>query len=118
MQVEGCSASSFVTAGGRVEIVIVEPLERRWGHKISKRGHWRDSLRSSKKRSVSTPGLRWMSMALVVTLSWTRVRWALPDFACPAHHAQGQQSAQETTQDADSPGAANGPGRPSLASQP
>lgn len=70
--------SSFVTAGGRVEIVIDETLERRWGHKISKRGHWRDSLRSSKKRSVSTPGLRWMSMALVVTLPWTRVRWALP----------------------------------------
>ena len=60
--------SSFVTAGGRVEIVIDETLERRWGHKISKRGHWRDSLRSSKKRSVSTPGLLWMSMALVVTL--------------------------------------------------
>ena len=70
--------NSFVTVGGSVEIVIDETLERRWGRKISKRGHWRDSLRLSKKRSVSTPGLRWVTMALVVTLPWTNRRWALP----------------------------------------
>src|SRR5437763_1457374 len=70
--------SSLVTAGGSVEIVIDETLERRWGSKISKRGHWRDSLRSSKKRSVSTSGLRWVTMALVVSLPWTKQHWALP----------------------------------------
>src|SRR5256885_16499148 len=70
--------SSFVTAGGSVEIVIDETLERRWGRKISKRGHWRDSLLSSKERSVSTSGLRWVTMAVVVTLPWTKLRWALP----------------------------------------
>src|SRR2546425_9548150 len=69
---------TFVHAGGTVEIVIDETLERRWGHKISKRGHWRDSLRSSKEHSVSTSGLRWITMALVVTLPWTKLRWALP----------------------------------------
>lgn len=70
--------NSFVRAGGSVEIVIDETLERRWGPKISKRGHWRDSLRSSKEHSVSTPGLRWVTMALVVSLPWTKSRWALP----------------------------------------
>jgi DDE superfamily endonuclease len=70
--------SSFVTAGGSVEIVIDETLERRWGRKISKRGHGRDSLLSSKERSVSTSGLRWVTMAVVVTLPWTKLRWALP----------------------------------------
>src|SRR5947209_17371966 len=69
---------TFVRAGGTVEIVIDETLERRWGRKISKRGHWRDSLRSSKQRSVSSSGLRWITMALVVTLPWTKLRWALP----------------------------------------
>ncbi len=69
---------TFVRAGGTVEIVIDETLERRWGRKISKRGHWRDSLRSSKERSVSTSGLRWVTMALVVSLPWTKQRWALP----------------------------------------
>ena len=62
---------TFVRAGGTVEIVIDETLERRWGGKISKRGHWRDSLRSSKEKSVSTSGLRWVTMALVVRLPWT-----------------------------------------------
>src|SRR5947209_4367446 len=70
--------NSFVTAGGSVEIVIDETLERRWGRKINKRGHWRDSLRSSKEHSVSSSGLRWVTMALVVTLPWTKRRWALP----------------------------------------
>jgi hypothetical protein len=69
---------TFVRAGATVEIVLDETLERRWGRKISKRGHWRDSLRSSKERSVSTSGLRWVSMALVVSLPWTKQRWALP----------------------------------------
>src|SRR2546423_777258 len=69
---------TFVCAGGTIEIVIDETLERRWGRKISKRGHWRDSLRSSKEKSVSTSGLRWITMALVVTLPWTKRRWALP----------------------------------------
>jgi len=63
---------TFVRAGGTVEIVIDETLERRWGPKISKRGHWRDSLRSSKKHAVSPSGLRWVTMALVVRLPWTR----------------------------------------------
>ena len=69
---------TFVRTGGTVEIVMDETLERRWGRKISKRGHWRDSLRSSKERSVSTSGLRWVTMALVVSLPWTKQRWALP----------------------------------------
>jgi hypothetical protein len=41
---------------------------RRWGPQISKRGHYRDSMLSSRKRAVSSPGLRWMVMAVVVTL--------------------------------------------------
>jgi DDE superfamily endonuclease len=68
----------FVGAGGTVEIVIDETLERRWGPKISKRGHWRDSLRSSQQHSVSTSGLRWVTMALLVRLPWTKRCWALP----------------------------------------
>jgi hypothetical protein len=70
--------ATFVGAGGTVEIVIDETLERRWGPKISKRGHWRDSLRSSKQHSVSTSGLRWVTMALLVRLPWTKRCWALP----------------------------------------
>lgn len=72
---------TFVPAGASVDVVIDETLERRWGSKISKRGHYRDSALSSRKQSVSSPGLRWIVMAVVVTLPWTRQRWALP-FLC------------------------------------
>jgi DDE superfamily endonuclease len=73
--------SIFVEAGGWVQIVIDETLERRWGCKISKRGHYRDNLQSSKEQSVSTSGLRWVVMMLVVQVPWTRREWALPFFS-------------------------------------
>src|SRR5215469_12752438 len=72
---------TFVPADACVELVIDETLERRWGSKISKRGHYRDSALSSHERSVSSPGLRWIVMAVVITLPWTKQRWALP-FLC------------------------------------
>ncbi|GHO78977.1 hypothetical protein KSD_67480 [Ktedonobacter sp. SOSP1-85] len=72
---------TFVPAGADVDLVIDETLERRWGCKIRKRGHYRDSALSSRERSVSSPGLRWIVMAVAVTLPWTKQRWALP-FLC------------------------------------
>jgi DDE superfamily endonuclease len=72
---------TFGQAGGALDIVIDETLERRWGSKIRKRGHYRDSARSSHQRSVSSPGLRWIVLAVVVSVPWTRQRWALP-FLC------------------------------------
>ena len=72
---------AFVAAGVTVDIVIDETLERGWGRKIRKPGHYRDSLLSSKERSVSNSGLRWITMALVVKLPWTNLRWALPFFS-------------------------------------
>lgn len=73
--------NTFVGAGGTAEIVIDETLERRWGRKISKRGHYRDNLQSSKEQSVSTSGLRWVVMMLVVQVPWTHREWALPFFS-------------------------------------
>ena len=72
---------TFVPVGACVDLVIDETLERRWGSQIRKRGHYRDSALSSKERSVSSPGLRWIVMAVVVSLPWTKQRWALP-FLC------------------------------------
>src|SRR5690242_15421516 len=72
---------TFGQAGGSVDISIDETLERRWGSKIRKRGHYRDNTRSSHERSVSSPGLRWIVLAVVVRVPWTKQRWALP-FLC------------------------------------
>lgn len=70
--------TTFVASGEAVTIVIDETLERRWGRKIAKRGHYRDPLLSSKGRSVSNSGLRWILCAVVVRVPWTERHWALP----------------------------------------
>src|SRR5437588_4582173 len=67
---------TFVPAGACMDLVIDETLERRWGSKISKRGHYRDSALSSPERKVRSPGLRWIVMAVVVTVPWTKQKWA------------------------------------------
>ena len=67
---------TFVPAGGPLDIVSDETLERRWGTTIRKRGHDRDSALSSHERSVSSPGWRWIVVAVVVQVPWTQQRWA------------------------------------------
>ena len=69
---------AFDAAGGSLTFVIDETLERRWGRRINKRGHYRDPLASSRKRAVSTSGLRWTVLTLVVTPPWNNRCWALP----------------------------------------
>jgi hypothetical protein len=77
-------ARSFVTTGGRLTFVVDETLERRWGRRISLRGHYRDPLASSKQRSVSSSGVRWVVLMLVITPPWTKRPWALPVMSVPA----------------------------------
>ena len=69
---------AFVTAGGSLTFVIDETLERRWGPQLRQRGHFRDSLLSSRKRSISNSGLRWIVLSLVVNVPWTKHGVALP----------------------------------------
>jgi hypothetical protein len=75
---------TFVAVGGELTFVIDETLERRWGHRINKRGHYRDPRASSKQRSVATSGVRWIVLTLVITPPWTQRAWALPGLSVPA----------------------------------
>lgn len=89
-----------------IEIAIDETLERRWGPRISKRGHYRDSALSSRKHSVSSPGLRWIVMAVVIPVPWSQQPWALPFLVVLAttpgvseqlglrHHTVGERARQ------------------------
>ena len=70
--------NTFVACGAVIYITVDETLERRWGPKISKRGHGRDSLASSRGMSVSSSGLRWLSLAVVVNVPWSPLHWSLP----------------------------------------
>ena len=81
---------TFVPAGACVDLVIDETLERRWGHKRSLRGHYRDSLLLSRERSVSSPGLRWIVMSVVVTLPWTIAVMGTAFLVCTHHDSRGE----------------------------
>jgi len=63
---------------GPVVIGIDDTIERRWGHKIAARGIYRDPVRSSHGHFVKTSGLRWLAAMVMVSVPWTRRRWALP----------------------------------------
>ena len=59
-------------------LAVDETLERRWGPQISILGYYRDPIRSTKKRVVITPGIRWLCLSIVVPLPWCKREWALP----------------------------------------
>lgn len=75
---------NFVLSSLSLTFAIDETLERRWGPRIRKRGHYRDPLASSKERAVAASGIRWIVLALIVTPPWTVRPWALPVLSLPS----------------------------------
>jgi hypothetical protein len=63
---------------GPVVLGIDETIERRRGEKIRAKGIYRDPVRSSKSHFVKASGLRWISMMLLVKISWAKRIWGLP----------------------------------------
>jgi hypothetical protein len=63
---------------GPVVVGIDETIERRWGARIKKRGIYRDGVRSSGTHFVKSSGLRWISLMLLLPVSWANRVWALP----------------------------------------
>lgn len=61
-----------------IVVGIDETIERRWGKRIEKRGIYRDGVRSSGSHFVKSSGLRWISLMLLVPVSWASRVWALP----------------------------------------
>src|SRR4051794_30750255 len=68
--------SSFVP-DGPVIIGLDDTLERRWGAR-SKRGIYRDPVRSSHGHFVKASGLRWLSVMLLPEVTWAGRVWGLP----------------------------------------
>jgi hypothetical protein len=97
---------SLLARDAAIEIAIDETLERRWGPQIHKRGHYRDSALSSRKRAVRSSGLRWIVMAVVAPVPWSSQPWALPFLVVLAttpgvseqlglrHHTLGERAQQ------------------------
>ena len=59
-------------------VAVDETLERRQGKKIKAKGIYRDAVRSSQSRVVTSFGLKWECMTLIVPLPWCQRPWALP----------------------------------------
>ena len=64
--------------GASLTVAVDETLERRWGRQIKYKGLFRDPVRSTKKKVLHSPGLRWLCLSIVVSVPWSRRRWALP----------------------------------------
>ncbi len=59
-------------------VAVDETLERRKGKMIKAKGVYRDAVRSSQSHLVTSYGLKWECMTLIVSLPWCRRSWALP----------------------------------------
>ncbi len=74
----GMLVGAFVAAGVLMVIGADETLERRKGEQIKNKSVFRDAVRSSKKYTVHSFGLRWVSMMLIVKVPWSSRAWGLP----------------------------------------
>lgn len=68
----------LLPASWPILIAVDETLERRRGKKIKAKGLYRDAVRSSLSNVVTSYGLKWQCMALIVALPWCKRPWALP----------------------------------------
>lgn len=75
---------AFVAPGASLVILVDETIEARKGRKIKNRGWFRDPVRSGIRQVNYVLGLRWIVMALVVTVPWSQRPWACPFLAVPA----------------------------------
>lgn len=68
----------LIPADAPLIIGVDETVERRKGPKIKAKGCYRDAVRSTGTEVVKCFGLKWISMALIVPLPWSKRPWALP----------------------------------------
>lgn len=74
----GLLVATFLASGVPLLLGADETLERRQGKHIQAKSVFRDAVRSSKKHTVYSFGLRWVSMMVLVPVPWSRRAWALP----------------------------------------
>src|SRR3954449_3331810 len=73
----GLLLDAFLPAGP-VLLGLDDTIEQRRGKRIGATGIYRDPVRSSHGHFVKASGLRWLSLMLLVPISWAGRVWALP----------------------------------------
>ncbi len=64
-------------------LIIDETLERRRGNQIKYKSWFRDPVRSTAHHVIHALGIRWICLALLVPVPWSRRPWALPFTVVP-----------------------------------
>jgi hypothetical protein len=68
----------FLPVGTPLVLLIDETLERRRGKQIKYKGWFRDPILSTKKHVITSLGLRWVCLAVLVPVPWSQRPWTLP----------------------------------------
>ena len=63
---------------GPVVVGLDDTIERRRGKRITRKGIYRDPVRSSRGHFVKASGLRWLCVMLLAPVPWAGCVWALP----------------------------------------
>jgi hypothetical protein len=80
----GLLVASIVPENGPLVLVVDDTLERRRGKNIRYKSLFRDAVRSTREHTVTTYGVRWVCVALLVNTPWNQRPWALPVLVVPA----------------------------------
>jgi hypothetical protein len=75
--------TALLAPGAPLVLLIDGTLERRWGPKIALKGRYHDAVRSQTGHVVTTAGIHWLCLALLVPSPWGGREWALPILAVP-----------------------------------
>ena len=109
----GLLLDAFVPTGP-VLLGLDDTIERRRGKRISAKGIYRDPVRSSHGHFVKASGLRWLSLMLLVPISWAGRVWALPFLTAARPLGAVLPRARPAAQEAHRLGPAVGPAGPPL----
>lgn len=80
----GLVVTRLLPPGAPVVLLVDETLERRRGRRIAYKGRFRDAVRSRGPRVVTSEGVQWLCLMVLVPLPWCRRPWALPVLTIPA----------------------------------
>ena len=68
----------FLATGLPLAVVVDDTLERRRGKKIRYKSRFYDAVLSTATKVVTSMGLRWICLAILVPVPWSKRLWALP----------------------------------------
>jgi DDE superfamily endonuclease len=79
----GLLVMAFLTPDAPLILLIDGTLERRWGRRIAYKGRFHDAVRSQSGHIVTSEGIHWVCLMLLVSVPWCQRRWALPVLSVP-----------------------------------